>query len=116
MSLSHFFIDRPRFAAVLSIVIMIVGGIAYYTLPIAQFPEVAPPTVVVRASYPGATPDVIAETVAAPLEQEINGVENMIYLSSQATSDGALAITVSFEARHRPRRGPGPRTEPSRHR
>ncbi len=96
MNLSHFFIDRPRFAAVLSIVIMIVGGISYFTLPIAQFPEVAPPTVVVRANYPGATPNVIAETVAAPLEQEINGVENMIYLSSQATSDGGLAITVTF--------------------
>jgi hydrophobe/amphiphile efflux-1 (HAE1) family protein len=97
VSIPHFFIDRPRFAGVISIVIVLLGMIALPTLPIAQFPEVAPPTVVVRASYPGATPDVIAETVAAPIEQEINGVENMIYMSSQATADGALAITVTFE-------------------
>lgn len=96
MSIPHFFIDRPRFALVISIVIVLLGVIAFRTLPVSQFPEVAPPTVVVRANYPGATPDVIAETVAAPLEQEINGVEKMIYLSSQATSDGALAITVTF--------------------
>ena len=97
MSIPHFFIDRPRFAVVISIVIVLLGVIAFPNLPVAQFPEVAPPTVVVRASYPGATPDVLAETVAAPLEQEINGVEHMLYLSSQATSDGALAITVTFE-------------------
>ena len=97
MSIPHFFIDRPRFAVVISIVIVLLGVIAFPNLPVAQFPEVAPPTVVVRASYPGATPDVVAETVAAPLEQEINGVEDMLYLSSQATSDGALAITVTFE-------------------
>ncbi|MGB7794636.1 MAG: efflux RND transporter permease subunit, partial [Terrimicrobiaceae bacterium] len=97
MSIPHFFIDRPRFAAVISIVIVLLGIIAFPNLPVAQFPEVAPPTVVVRASYPGATPDVLAETVAAPLEQEINGVEHMLYLSSQATSDGALAITVTFD-------------------
>ena len=97
MSIPHFFIDRPRFAVVISIVIVLLGAIAFPNLPVAQFPEVAPPTVVVRANYPGATPDVIAETVAAPLEQEINGVERMLYLSSQATSDGALAITVTFK-------------------
>ena len=97
MNISHFFIDRPRFAVVISIVIVLLGAIAFPNLPVAQFPEVAPPTVVVRANYPGATPDVVAETVAAPLEQEINGVEQMLYLSSQATSDGALAITVTFE-------------------
>ena len=97
MSISDFFIDRPRFAVVISIVIVLLGVIAFPNLPVAQFPEVAPPTVVVRANYPGATPDVLAETVAAPLEQEINGVERMLYLSSQATSDGALAITVTFE-------------------
>ena len=97
MSIPHFFIDRPRFAVVISIVIVLLGVIAFPNLPVAQFPEVAPPTVVVRANYPGATPDVLAETVAAPLEQEINGVEHMLYLSSQATSDGALAITVTFE-------------------
>ena len=97
MNIPHFFIDRPRFAVVISIVIVLLGAIAFPNLPVAQFPEVAPPTVVVRANYPGATPDVVAETVAAPLEQEINGVERMLYLSSQATSDGALAITVTFE-------------------
>ena len=97
MNISDFFIDRPRFAVVISIVIVLLGVIAFPNLPVAQFPEVAPPTVVVRANYPGATPDVLAETVAAPLEQEINGVERMLYLSSQATSDGALAITVTFE-------------------
>ena len=96
MNISHFFIDRPRFAVVISIVIVLLGAIAFPNLPVAQFPEVAPPTVVVRANYPGATPDVVAETVAAPLEQEINGVEQMLYLSSQATSDGALAITVTL--------------------
>jgi len=97
MNLSHFFIRRPRFAVVISIILTILGVLAYPTLPIAQFPEIAPPTVVVRASYPGANPTTIAESVAAPLEQEINGVENMLYMSSQSTADGALAITITFE-------------------
>ena len=97
MSLSHFFIDRPIFATVLSIVIVIAGGIAYFTLPIAQYPEVVPPTVVVRATYPGANPEVIAETVATPLEQQINGVEDMLYMSSQSTSDGQMQLTITFK-------------------
>ncbi|MEM1440716.1 MAG: multidrug efflux RND transporter permease subunit [Verrucomicrobiota bacterium] len=94
---AFFFIDRPRFATVLSIIIVFIGAIAYTTLPVAQFPEVAPPTVVVRGAYPGATPDTIANTVAAPIEQEVNGVEGMIYMNSQSTADGAYELTVTFE-------------------
>jgi multidrug efflux pump len=97
MSLSHFFIDRPIFATVLSIVIVIAGAIAYFTLPVAQYPDVVPPTVVVRATYPGANPEVIAETVATPLEQQINGVEDMLYMSSQSTSDGQMQLTITFK-------------------
>ncbi|MGE0369359.1 MAG: efflux RND transporter permease subunit [Candidatus Dadabacteria bacterium] len=93
---SRFFVDRPIFATVLSVLIVIVGLIAYFTLPVSQYPEVTPPTVVVRASYPGANPETIAETVATPLEQEINGVEDMLYMSSQSTSDGAMQLTITF--------------------
>ncbi|MCS6207923.1 efflux RND transporter permease subunit [Shewanella baltica] len=94
--LSQFFIKRPIFAAVLSLLFFITGAIAVWQLPITEYPEVVPPTVVVTANYPGANPKVIAETVASPLEQEINGVEDMLYMSSQATSDGRMTLTITF--------------------
>jgi multidrug efflux pump len=96
MKFSSYFIDRPVFASVLSAFILIAGAISLFKLPISEYPEVVPPSVVVRAAYPGANPKVISETVAAPLEQEIVGVENMLYMSSQATIDGSLALTVTF--------------------
>ncbi len=96
MNISRVFIDRPIFAAVLSIVTLILGGIAYQTLPVAQYPEVVPPTIVVQASYPGAPPEVIADTVATPIEQEVNGVEDMLYMSSQSTTDGQMTLTITF--------------------
>ena len=96
MNFSHFFIDRPIFATVLSAFITIGGAIAVFQLPISEYPEVVPPSVVVTANYPGANPKVIADSVAAPLEQEIVGVENMLYMSSQATMDGRLTLTVTF--------------------
>src|SRR5687767_8195476 len=97
MRLSRFFIDRPIFAAVVSILITIVGAIAQRALPIAEYPEIAPPTVNVAATYPGASARIIAETVATPLEQEINGVDHMLYINSQSTGDGRLSINVVFK-------------------
>ena len=96
MNLSTFFIHRPIFAGVLSLLIFIGGAIAVWQLPITEYPEVVPPTVVVTANYPGANPKIIAETVASPLEQEINGVEDMLYMSSQANSDGRMTLTITF--------------------
>jgi HAE1 family hydrophobic/amphiphilic exporter-1 len=97
MRLSHFFIDRPIFAAVISAFITIVGAVSYFILPVTQYPEIAPPTIQITASYPGASAEVISQTVATPLEQQINGVENMLYFSSQSTGDGKLALTVTFD-------------------
>jgi len=97
MNFSRFFVDKPIFAAVLSIIVFVAGLISIFKLPVSEYPEVVPPSVVVRAVYPGANPKVIAETVAAPLEEQINGVENMLYMSSQNTSDGALMLTVTFK-------------------
>ena len=97
LDISHKFIDRPILAAVLSVFIFIAGAISVFLLPISEYPEVAPPQVLVSAQYPGANPKVIAETVAAPLEEQINGVEDMLYMSSQATTDGNMAITVTFK-------------------
>ncbi|MCR4521467.1 efflux RND transporter permease subunit [Bosea sp. 47.2.35] len=96
MNLSKFFIDRPIFAAVLSVLIFLAGLLSIRALPISEYPEVVPPTVVVRAQYPGASPRVIAETVATPIEEQINGVEGMLYMSSQATTDGVMTLNVTF--------------------
>ena len=96
MNISNFFIRRPIFAAVISIIILVIGALAYFRLPLSEYPEVVPPTVVVRTSYPGANPTVIADTVASPLEQQINGVEGMLYMFSQATADGVMTLTITF--------------------
>jgi multidrug efflux pump subunit AcrB len=97
MRISHFFIDRPIFAAVVSIVFVILGGVSFSRLPIAQYPEIAPPIINVSGQYPGASAEVVASTVVTPIEEQINGVENMIYMSSNSTADGRFSIQISFD-------------------
>ncbi len=112
MNISRFFIDRPIFAGVLSILIFLSGLLALRVMPISEYPEGAPPSVVVRASYPGANPKVIAETVSTPIEQQINGVEGMLYMSGQSTTDGADDPDGDLQAWHRPRQGAAAGAEP----
>jgi len=95
--ISRFFIDRPIFASVLSIVITLAGGVSVFTLPLAQFPAITPPTVQVSCVYPGASAKEVADSVAAPIEQQVNGVEGIMYMSSQCANDGSYNLTVTFQ-------------------
>src|SRR4051812_16630338 len=97
MRISHFFIDRPIFAVVVSIIIVILGGVSFLRLPIAQYPEIAPPIINVTGQFPGASAEVVAATVVSPIEDQINGVEGMLYVSSNSSSDGRFSIAVTFD-------------------
>ena len=114
--LARFFIDRPVLAWVISIVILLLGAIAAGLLPIAEYPEVTPPMVRVTANYPGANAQVVADTVAAPIEQQVNGVEKMLYMTSQSNNDGSYTLDVTFEIGTDIEHGPGVGAEPRRHR
>src|SRR5262245_32839384 len=94
---TRFFIDRPIFASVLSILLILAGGVAVFNLPVAQYPEITPPTVEVTAVYPGANAQVVADTVASPIEQQVNGVEDMLYMSSTCANDGTYTLTITFK-------------------
>src|SRR6478672_7581993 len=94
---SHFFIERPIFATVLSVLIVIAGGVAVVNLPVAQYPAITPPSIMVMCNYPGADAHVVADTVAAPIEQQVNGVEDMMYMVSQSNNDGSYTLTVTFK-------------------
>lgn len=96
MRFTHVFIERPILATVLSILIVLVGSISYFALPVSQYPEIAPPTIRVNATYPGANAETVAKTVASPIEQQINGVEGMLYMRSENTGDGRMSLTVTF--------------------
>src|SRR5437763_4738022 len=97
MRISHFFIDRPIFASVVSIIFVILGAVSFARLPVAQYPEIAPPIINVQGQYPGASAEIVASTVVAPIEEQINGVENMLYVSSNSTADGRFTIAVTFD-------------------
>ncbi len=113
MSISHYCIDRPIFASVISIIITLAGAVAMLKLPVAQYPDITPPQITVAATYPGADAQVVANNVAAPIEQQVNGADNMIYMNSSSSATGNMTLNVFFRNRHRPFVGASRRAEPS---